>query len=89
MLLTNKLVIPSPGSNHGGERGSNIQASTAKQRTADWFANLFSPNKTRHDSSSTDTSKSLSLAADPESGRLGAGLVANTIALLFVKKIFD
>ena len=30
---------------------------SAKSRTADWFTNLFSPNKSRNNSSSTDTSR--------------------------------
>lgn len=45
-------------SSAGGGAGTVAAAPlSAKSRTADWFANLFSPNKSRNNSSSTDTSR--------------------------------
>ena len=52
------------GSGAGGGGGNDVTSAaapvvpqSAKSRTADWFTNLFSPNKSRNNSSSTDTSR--------------------------------
>ena len=36
---------------------SSTQSLLSKSRTSEWFANLFSPSKSRNNSSSTDTSR--------------------------------
>ena len=46
-----------PDSLSGGNQIRSNVSPVAKSRTADWFANLFSPSKSRHGSSSTETSR--------------------------------
>ena len=45
------------GGNDVTSAAAPVVSQSAKSRTADWFTNLFSPNKSRNNSSSTDTSR--------------------------------
>ena len=45
------------GGNDVTSAAAPVVPQSAKSRTADWFTNLFSPNKSRNNSSSTDTSR--------------------------------
>eukprot|EP00095_Tigriopus_kingsejongensis_P009030 maker-scaffold458_size165745-snap-gene-0.19 protein:Tk09030 transcript:maker-scaffold458_size165745-snap-gene-0.19-mRNA-1 annotation:"hypothetical protein BRAFLDRAFT_123347" len=63
--LSSAPLLKPPGSapaDFMGSTGSLLSTGSLPKTKSDWFSSLFSPSKSRHDSASTDTSRSQSLS---------------------------